>query len=167
MNSAARNIREMALNSDTSTYDNYEKKVEEQLAEVDTELKTLKKTGVVSDSLYQEYSKSLSDWGKIGYSIMEEIKNGNMDNAKDAILNKCTPALDQTVEVGQKLDKATDAARSRAIVSMIVLVVAAILIIVVCVIVAVFLARAISARVLKSILDPCNVFSAKTFQSKE
>ena len=46
VNSAARNIREMALNSDTSTYDSYEQNVEDQLAEVDTELKTLKKTGV-------------------------------------------------------------------------------------------------------------------------
>ena len=66
VNSAARNIREMALNSDTSTYEDYDKNVEKQLSEVDTELKALKKTGVVSDSLYQEYSKSLTDWGSIG-----------------------------------------------------------------------------------------------------
>ena len=39
VNSAARNIREMALNSDTSTYDSYQQQVETQLAEVDSELK--------------------------------------------------------------------------------------------------------------------------------
>ena len=44
VNSAARNIREMALNSDTSTYDSYEQNVEDQLAEVDAELKALKGT---------------------------------------------------------------------------------------------------------------------------
>ena len=33
VNSAARNIREMALNSDTSTYDSYQQQVETQLAE--------------------------------------------------------------------------------------------------------------------------------------
>ena len=44
VNSAARNIREMALNSDTSTYDSYQQQVETQLAEVDSELKALKAT---------------------------------------------------------------------------------------------------------------------------
>lgn len=41
VNVAARNIREMALNDDTSTYDGYAQTVEKLLAEVDTELKTL------------------------------------------------------------------------------------------------------------------------------
>ena len=35
VNAAARNIREMALNSDTSSYDDNEKKVEDNLAEDD------------------------------------------------------------------------------------------------------------------------------------
>lgn len=39
VNAAARNIREMALNSDTSSYDGYKQKVEDNLAEVDSELK--------------------------------------------------------------------------------------------------------------------------------
>lgn len=167
VNSAARNIREMALNSDTSTYEDYNKKVEKQLSEVDTELKALKKTGVVSDSLYQEYSKSLTDWGSIGYSIIEEIKNGNMDSAKDAIINKCTPALDQTVEVGKKLDKVTDIARSKAIMTMTILAIAAALIIVVCAILAVFQAKAISARVLQSILDPLHAIEEVAMELTE
>ena len=110
VNAAARNIREMALNSDTSSYDDYEKKVEDNLAEVDSELKILKKTGIVSDELYQEYASSLSDWGNIGYSIMQQIISGEMENATDAIINQCTPALDQAVEIGVKLDDVTDQA---------------------------------------------------------
>ena len=42
VNSAARSIREMALNSDTATYSSYEQEVKDKLAEVDYELKTLK-----------------------------------------------------------------------------------------------------------------------------
>ena len=38
VNAAARNIREMALNNDVSSYDNYEQTVETLLAEVDTQL---------------------------------------------------------------------------------------------------------------------------------
>ena len=52
VNAASRNIREMALNNDTSAYDGYEKTVEKLLTEVDSDLKTLKETGVVSDAKY-------------------------------------------------------------------------------------------------------------------
>lgn len=74
VNAAARNIREMALNNDVSSYDNYEQTVETLLAEVDTQLNNLKKSGVVPDADYEEYSSALADWGNIGYSIMEKSK---------------------------------------------------------------------------------------------
>ena len=41
INTAARNIREMALNDDESTYDSYEEKVEELLGTVDTQMNVL------------------------------------------------------------------------------------------------------------------------------
>lgn len=154
VNSAARNIREMALNSDTSTYDSYEQNVEDQLAEVDTELKALKKTGVVSAELYQEYADSLAAWGNIGYSIMEQIKSGKIDEATAAIINECTPALDKTVEIGKKLDEVTDQASNRAVRITVILAFAGIGVIVVCLILAVLLARKTAGRVMETILVP-------------
>ena len=154
VNAAARNIREMALNSDTSSYDGYQKKVEDNLAEVDSELKILKKTGIVSDELYQEYASSLSDWGNIGYSIMQQIINGEMENATDAIINQCTPALDQTVEIGVKLDDVTDQASSQAVIYTVLLAIAGISIIVICLLFAFILARRTSQEVLGTILTP-------------
>ena len=154
VNSAARNIREMALNSDKSTYDSYEQNVEEQLAEVDTELKALKGTGTVSAELYQEYSDSLAEWGNIGYSIMEQIKSGKIDEATAAIINECTPALDKTVEIGKKLDDVTDQARNRAVRITVILAIAGIGAVVICLIIAVILARKTAERVMGTILAP-------------
>ena len=108
VNSAARNIREMALSNDASKYGSYVSAVETQLAEVDTELKALKGTGVVSDTMYQEYSDALKNWGEIGYAIIEEIQAGNDDAAIDAIFTKCTPALDKAVSIALQLDDVTD-----------------------------------------------------------
>lgn len=79
VNAAARNIREMALDDDTSSYAGYEKTVEKLLKEVDSELKNLKGTGIIPDSDYEEYSSALSDWGNIGYSIIEKIKSGDKE----------------------------------------------------------------------------------------
>ena len=47
INVAARSIREMALNDDTSTYSDYKQTVVDKLSKVDTQLKTLKATGIV------------------------------------------------------------------------------------------------------------------------
>ena len=154
VNAAARNIREMALNEDTSSYDNYEQTVKRLLSEVDSELQILKKTEVLSDENYEEYSSALTDWGEIGYSIMEEIKNGNDENATDAILNDCTPALNKVVEIAIKLDELTDEASSETVRNMVVCTVAGFVVIIVCLVFAFTLTRKTSKRVLETILEP-------------
>lgn len=154
VNAAARNIREMALNEDTSSYDNYEQTVKRLLSEVDSELQILKKTEVLSDENYEEYSTALSDWGKIGYSIIEEIKNGNDENATDAILNNCTPALNKVVEIAIKLDELTDEASSETVRNIVVCTVAGFVVIIVCLVFAFTLTRKTSKRVLETILEP-------------
>ena len=154
VNAAARNIREMALNEDTSSYDNYEQTVKRLLSEVDSELQILKKTEVLSDENYEEYSTALSDWGKIGYSIIEEIKNGNDENATDAILNNCTPALNKVVEIAIKLDELTDEASSETVRNMVVCTVAGFVVIIVCLVFSFTLTRKTSKRVLETILEP-------------
>ena len=154
VNAAARNIREMALNEDTSSYDNYEQTVKRLLSEVDSELQILKKTEVLSDENYEEYSTALSDWGEIGYSIIEEIKNGNDENATDAILNNCTPALNKVVEIAIKLDELTDEASSETVRNMVVCTVAGFVVIIVCLVFAFTLTRKTSKRVLETILEP-------------
>lgn len=154
VNAAARNIREMALNEDTSSYDNYEQTVKRLLSEVDSELQILKKTEVLSDENYEEYATALSDWGKIGYSIIEEIKNGNDENATDAILNNCTPALNKVVEIAIKLDELTDEASSETVRNMVVCTVAGFVVIIVCLVFAFTLTWKTSKRVLETILEP-------------
>ena len=154
VNAAARNIREMALNEDTSSYDNYEQTVKRLLSEVDSELQILKKTEVLSDENYEEYATALSDWGKIGYAIIEEIKNGNDENATDAILNNCTPALNKVVEIAIKLDELTDEASSETVRNMVVCTVAGFVVIIVCLVFAFTLTRKTSKRVLETILEP-------------
>ena len=154
VNAAARNIREMALNEDTSSYDNYEQTVKRLLSEVDSQLQILKKTEVLSDENYKEYATALSDWGEIGYSIMEEIKNGDDENATDAILNDCTPALNKAVEIAIKLDELTDEESSETVRNMVVCTVAGFVVIIVCLVFAFTLTRKTSKRVLETILEP-------------
>ena len=154
VNAAARNIREMALNDDTSAYDGYEQTVEKLLAEVDDELKTLKKTGVVPDADYEEYASALSDWGTLGYSIIEEIKNGDREKEIDLILNDCTPALNKLVQIAIKLDDLTDKVSNRAVRTTFIFTGAGIVCIIVCLVFALVLTKKTSKKVLDTILEP-------------
>ena len=154
VNAAARNIREMALNEDTSTYESYEQTVEKLLTEVSSQLEIMKQTGVVPDELYTEYSSALNDWGNIGYSIMNEIKEGNRDEAIEDILNECTPALNKSVETVIKLDELTDELDRRDVASTIICAIVGLAGIVICLIFAWVLTKKTSKRVLETILEP-------------
>lgn len=154
VNAAARNIREMALNNDASSYDNYEQTVERLLAEVDTHLNNLKKSGVVPDADYEEYSSALADWGNIGYSIMEKIKSGDKDKAVDSIMNDCTPALNKAVEIAIRLDEMTDEQSSRSVRVTVIFAVAGVACIIVCLVLAWKLTTKTGKKVLETILVP-------------
>ena len=154
VNTSARNIREMALNNDTSAYDSYEQNVKKLLTEVDSQLEILKKTKVLPDEEYNEYASALSDWGNIGYSIIEEIKNGEKEKAIDEIFNSCTPALNKLVEIAIRLDEITDEVSEQSARTTIIFAVAGMVCIIICLVCACTLAKVISKKVLETILDP-------------
>lgn len=154
VNTAARNIREMALNDDASTYDSYEQTVKRLLAEVDTSLKALKDTGIVPDSSYEEYAAALSEWGNVGYSIMEEVQNGNKEQAVNEIFDDCVPALNNLVQIAIKLDDITDEVKAQAARTTYIFTFAGIVCIIVCLAFAWMLTGKTSKRVLETILEP-------------
>jgi putative sensory transducer protein len=154
VNVAARNIREMALNNDTSSYNDYELTVKKLLTDVDSQLQIIKKSGVVSEADYNEYASYLSQWGNIGYSIIENIKSGNKDKATEEILNKCTPALNKLVEKAISLDDITDKASNKAAITTFIFAAAGIVCIIVCLSIAWILAKRTSKKVLETIVAP-------------
>ena len=154
VNAAARNVREMALNDDTSSYDGYEKTIAKLLDDVDSQLEIIKNKGVVSDEKYTEYATALSDWKKLSSSIMEEIKSGNQQQGVDDILNKCTPALNKLVNIALELDEITDAVSAKAVQDTIVYAVSGIVFIIFFLAMAWMISGKTGNSILGSILEP-------------
>lgn len=154
VNIAARNIREMALNDDKSSYADYEETVEKYLSDINTQLDTIRKSGVVQKDLCDEYEDALSEWGSLGYDIMDEIKAGKDQKGTDDILNKCAPALDEAVLIAQKIDTLTDELSEKAINQTTGCAVIGIAAIIICLILASLLAKRVGKLVLESILEP-------------
>ena len=154
VNAAARNVREMALNDDASSYDDYENTIASLLTDVDAQLKIIKETGVVSDKDYKEYATTLSDWYDISSSILDEIKSGDQKQGTEDILTKCTPALNKLVDLALKLDDITDKASDKAVKNTIICAITGIICIIFFLTLAWVISRKISKKVLSSILEP-------------
>ena len=71
MNAAARNIREMALNTDQSSFEDYRNKVEEYAQVMGEAIEDLKKADVVSEEVTLRYETAVEEWLKMGYTIIE------------------------------------------------------------------------------------------------
>ncbi len=157
INIAARNLREMALNDDESTYEDYQENFTTSLSQVDSELKTIKGAGIVDSDLYQQYVQALTDWSNTGYSIIEEMMAGNHEDAVEQILSVCTPALNNLSTISTEMDEFTDEEESNAIFFMEILSFAVILVIVLFIIIAFITAKKIGKIIVNSILTPLNV----------
>ena len=154
VNIAARNIREMALNDDKSSYANYEETVEKYFSDINTQLDTIRKTGVVPKDLCDEYEGAISEWESIGHDIMDEIKAGKDQKGIDDILNKCAPALDEAVLIAQKINTLADELSVKAINRTTGCAVIGVAVIIICLILASLLAKKVGKLVLESILEP-------------
>jgi methyl-accepting chemotaxis protein len=162
INIAARGIREMALNDDPSTYDDYRTTVESWLTDVDVQLKTIKATGVLSDEDYQEYVDQVTTWATDAYSIVETIAAGDQKTGQEMIFTTCVPALDELVEVTNRLDTEMDNLVDEAIANSRQTFIFCTVLLVVCAVIAAVLSYKIRTIIVASITVPLDQMEAAT-----
>jgi methyl-accepting chemotaxis protein len=153
-NVAARNLREMALNDDTSKNADYKQKFEDSMTDLDTQLKLIKSSGVISDEMYQSYVDSITAWANDAYTIVQDIEAGKKEEAISMIFSNCVPALDDLVVQAQSIDAEIEAdldasAASGQRVFYICLITVAVL-----TVISIILSVLISSGILKSITVP-------------
>lgn len=154
INVAARNIREMILNEDTSTYSNYKSEIQTDLNDIGVELEALKETGMVSEDLYTRFETCLTSWGEVGYQIMNEIEAGNKDSAIEMMFNQCVPTLEEVETISSEIDIETDTLKKQAILSAQISTVVAAAFVIVFIVLAAVVSRKIGQRIIRSIMEP-------------
>lgn len=158
LNVGARNIREMIISEDTSSYQDYRTEVEKDMKDMDTYMKTIKSTGVISDDLYQQYVTAVTDWATIGENIMVEIENGQSDQAKTDVLEKCTPALNNLSALTAQIDQIVEQRKAEQLRSAVVTTVIGLVEIVIFIVLAVLLATKTGKIIIRSVTVPlCEV----------
>jgi methyl-accepting chemotaxis protein len=104
-NIAARNVREMVLTDDTSTYPSYNETISEKFADIAVQIEKIQKTKTIPDSQLEEYYNALLEWEEVANNIVDMIEAGNRQEAVTAILNDCTPRLESMVTLANDLDE--------------------------------------------------------------
>lgn len=154
ISSAARNIREMALNDDSSTYENYKNNVKAVLTDSQTQLDIIKNTNIIDDDLYNQYVKALNEWGSIGYDIINQIEKGDLASAKNKIHTVCTPALNNLMSIADKMEDETNKEADQAILSSNVVAVIGGVAIVLFIVIASLISKKIGAKITEMIIEP-------------
>lgn len=154
ISSAARNIREMALNDDSSTYENYKNNVKTVLTDSQTQLDIIKNTNIIDDDLYNQYVKALNEWGNIGYDIINQIEKGDLASAKNKIHTVCTPALNNLMSIADKMEDETNKEANQAILSSNVVAVIGGVAIVLFIVIASLISKKIGAKITEMIIEP-------------
>lgn len=152
--SAARNIREMALNDDSSTYENYKNNVKTVLTDSQTQLDIIKNTNIIDDDLYNQYVKALNEWGNIGYDIINQIEKGDLASAKNKIHTVCTPALNNLMSIADKMEDETNKEADQAILLSNVVAVIGGVAIVLFIVIASLISKKIGAKITEMIIEP-------------
>lgn len=154
ISSAARNIREMALNDDSSTYENYKNNVKTVLTDSQTQLDIIKNTNIIDDDLYNQYVKALNEWGNIGYDIINQIEKGDLASAKNKIHTVCTPALNNLMSIADKMEDETNKEADQAILLSNVVAVIGGMAIVLFIVIASLISKKIGAKITEMIIEP-------------
>lgn len=113
-NTAARNIREMAL-SDESAYAGYKTAIQDSINLLGVRLAELKATGVVADDLYNRYEGVIREWTDIAQRALQELEEGDRDEAVTILLEECSPKLREAIGIAQELDEVTTNIQDEAI----------------------------------------------------
>lgn len=154
INVAARNIREMVINTSASARDLYKQNVDANIAEIDRQMKILKETGMLDDELYQEFEDTILGWEEIGLEIIQKIDEQKDASAYALIINKCIPALEKTIEISEKIDTVINAEKDYALKICTIVAIGGLILTSTFITVACVSAMKISKKVIGSVLEP-------------
>lgn len=114
-NVAARTIREMLIDNEASKFSAYRTQVQSTVDQLNQNLESFKESYTPDDGLKEKYETALKDWVQIGYSVMDEIENGDELEAREMLLNECTPALNTLVSIAQEIAAKTTSMENEAL----------------------------------------------------
>lgn len=103
-NVAARTLRDMAIDTDSSKISDYKATIEMNIGDLKANMQKLKDSYTGQDGLVEKYETAMNKWLTVAYNIIDLLESGDRETAQHMILAECTPALQELVNIAKELD---------------------------------------------------------------
>lgn len=154
MNTAARFARDMVLDTDKTNYSSNESQLNDALSALTESQNYVAEHYMLEDGKEQSYLDAVTAWEQVIPKILSALEENDFDEAKDILVNECTPALNELRDAAITLNQAIDSrisevqtAQGQSITRMLILMVALLVVFLI-------LVLAFAARLIRSILIP-------------
>ena len=114
VNVAARDLREMMLTEERASEENLKSEINASLAAAREKITQFKSVRGERDGLAAEYEAAFNQWVDIAIRAVSEIERGNKEQAKQIILNECSPVLSNLSSIAQRINAATTQERNES-----------------------------------------------------
>lgn len=114
VNVAARDLREMMLTEERASEENLKSEINASLAAAREKITQFKSVHGERDGLAAEYEAAFNQWVDIANRAVSEIERGNKEQAKQIILNECSPVLSSLSSIAQRINAATTQERNES-----------------------------------------------------
>ena len=105
VNVAARDLREMVLVEDQSSYNSLKENVSKNLGTITEQVEVFKEAHGEEDGLAKTYEDAFNQWIEIANRAIAELDEGDKETARQIIINECSPALSNLVSIATQIDQ--------------------------------------------------------------
>ena len=105
ISTAARLVRDMFIEENTSTYPGYKEEITASLGRLAESLEVLTTNETSNKAIVSRFEETVTKWEAVAKEAVALIEQGNDDAAYEILLNECPKLLNETEQIVKELDE--------------------------------------------------------------
>ena len=112
-NEAAKHVRDMYISGKVGSAE--KQTIQDDIASITSNFEVLENSKDLNQEEVAAYETAVEDWLAEANEIIAMLESGDQDGAKNAILNRCTPALEKVIQLARPLSEKSTSMRAAAL----------------------------------------------------
>lgn len=112
-NEAAKHVRDMYISGKVGADE--KQTIQDDISSISTNFEVLEGSAELNQDEVAAYKAAIDSWLTEANDIIAMLERGDQDSAKNAILNKCTPALEKVIQLARPLSERSTAMRAESL----------------------------------------------------
>ena len=102
-NEAAKHVRDMYISGKVGSAE--KQTIQDDIASITSNFEVLENSKDLNQEEVAAYETAVENWLSEANEIIAMLESGDQDGAKNAILNRCTPALEKVIQLARPLSE--------------------------------------------------------------